>query len=40
MVAVLLMSGVAWAQTAADIAEWRVQANAGDAHAQNNRVCQ
>jgi TPR repeat protein len=36
VVAVLLVSGVAWAQTPATIAEWRVQANAGDAAAQYN----
>ena len=34
VVAVLLVSGVAWAQTPADIAALRVQANAGDADAQ------
>jgi len=34
VVAVLLVSGVAWAQTPADIAELRVQANAGNASSQ------
>ena len=36
VVAVLLVSGVAWAQTPADIAALRVQANAGDADAQTS----
>ncbi|MBN4047995.1 sel1 repeat family protein [bacterium AH-315-O15] len=34
VVLVLLVSGVAWAQTPAGIAEWRVEANAGDASSQ------
>ena len=36
MLVLLLVSGVAWAQTAADIAALRVKANAGDADAQYN----
>ena len=36
VVTVLLMSGMASAQTAADIAEFRAKANAGDANAQHN----
>ena len=36
MLVLLLVSGVAWAQTPADIAELRVKANAGDSDAQFN----